>query len=723
MSEHFTYCRICESNCGMIATVENDQVVNIRPDPDHPLTKGWSCPKGLAMHQVTHNPKRVLYPQRKRVDGGFERISWETAIREIGERLNHIRTEYGDDAIGFYEGGAHLTSYSMALWQKGMARALNTPHYYGSNSMDGNPRIVASKLMYGSCFSLPIPDMPHTDFMLIMGANPVASHGSLIGSHNPRKYLNGIVERGGRVVVLDPRRTETARYFEHMPIQPDGDSLLLMSMLQVIFAEGLDNLAAAEPHTIGLEALKSAVKPYPPEVTAERTSIAPDVVRQLALDFASAKSAVAYGRVGACTGDFGTLLSFLMDALNVVTGNADRRGGMVFPTPWFDFEKTLVKSGIDTYGERKSRIGGFPEVFGTMPVGVLADEINTPGKGQLRAMMVMAGNPGQSIPETRRVKEAFKKLDLLVSLEFNQTETNQEADYILPTTTFLEREDTTILGMGTAIHETFMQWTDPVIAPRGEARQEWEIIRDICAELNIVPSVSPTIRRLGWLGRKLTPMFMHDLFLRLSPVGDLFGLRRGGLSIRKLRKNHPSGIVVAESQVGNLAERLFHDDRRLHLFCDEIASEIERLNQSSAPDEAYPFRMFGRRESRTMNTWMRNAEKLRTGEPGPACMINPVDAKRLGLSEGELGRVRSRTGSLEARFEISEDVVAGTVCIPHGWSSISANEKFGASNEHFNVNEITAANPDALEPVSGTATLNGIHVHIEALNDYRKQAS
>lgn len=725
MSEHFTYCRICESNCGMIATVKNDQIVAMRPDPDHVLTQGWSCPKGLAMPQVTHNPKRILHPQRKRADGSFERISWKTALREIAERMNHIRAEHGDEAIGFYEGTATMLSYSAAAALKGMAAAFDTKHYYASASMDANPRFVASKLLYGSSVMLPLPDMPHTDFMLIMGSNPVASHGSLIGSVKPRQVMNGIVDRGGRVVVVDPRRTETARYFEHVPIQPDGDSYLLFSMLHVIFAEGLENLGHAQSYVSRLEELKSAVKPYPPEVTTQHTGIAPEVVKQLARDFSSADSAVAYGRLGACTGNFGLLLTFLMDVLNVVTGNIDKRGGMKFGDSWVDFEKVLVNSFLDSYGQKRSRIGGFPDVMGMMPVGILADEINTPGKGQLRAMIVVAGNPGQSVPETSRVKEALKKLDLLVSLEINFTETNQHADYILPTTTFLEREDTTGIGMSITMHELFMQWTDPVISPRGETRQEWEIIRDLCAEMNIVPSPSPQIRRLGWLGRLLTPSpkVMHDLMLRLSSIGDLFGLRPGGLNIKKLKEQFPSGMVRGEAPLGVLPERLYHDDGCVHLICDEIASEIKRLDETAAPDEEYPFRMFGGRESRTMNTWMRNAEKLRVGEPGPACTINPEDAKWLGLSEGELGRVRSRTGSIEARFRISEDVVPGTVYIPHGWSSISAREDFGARNEHFNVNEITTANPLTLEPLTGTATLNGVHVHIEAVNDYRKVAN
>ena len=722
-SEHPTFCRICECNCGLIATVEDDEIVDLRPDPDHPVTQGFSCPKGLAMRQVTHDPERVLHPLRKKADGGFEQVSWERAIKEIGERLNRIRADHGEDSLGFFQGGGMGMSYSALAWLNGMAHSLDTPHVYGVGAQDVNPRFVASHFMYGTIWAMPLPDMNHTDFMLIFGANPVVSHGSAIGPIKARKALNGIVDRGGRVVVVDPRHTETARYFEHLPIQPGVDAFLVLSMLHVIFAEGLDRLGAAAGQVTGLEELKNAVEPYPPEATARHTGLSAEVVTQLALDFAKADRAVAYGRVGACTNGFGTLLTFLYDALNVVTGNIDKRGGMIFGDSLFNYVKTHVKGPVGGYGDKTSRVGGFPSVMGELPGGVLADEINTPGQGQLRSLIMVGGNPAVAIPESSRIKEALKKLDLLVSLEINFTESNQDADYILPATTFLEREDPVSGGNTLTMQMPFMRWTEAVISPRGEARQEWQILRDIAAELNIVPSLSPAVRRLGWLGRKLTPRFMFDVMLRLSSKGDLFGLRPGGLSIRKLRYKYPHGKLFGEeTRLGMLPERLFHRDKCLHLFCDEIASELERLEQSTTPDEEYPFRMFGRRGMRNMNSWLRNAEMLRNGERGPVCVIHPEDAKWLGLSEGELGRVRSRTGCLEARFEVSEDIVPGAVCIPHGWSTFSSKE-LGAKSEHFNPNDITSANPQTLEPVSGTAKLNGVRVQVEAVNDYRKLAN
>ena len=721
-SEHVTFCRLCESYCGLIATVEDDEIVALRPDPEQPVSQGFSCPKGVSMHQVVHDPKRILHPLRKKADGGFERIAWKTAVKEIGERLNRTREEYGDDALGFWHGNPAVHSYSAVAWLKGMVAALDTPHLYTTNSQDANPHFVASELMYGSPLTMSTPDLFETDFMVMIGANPIASHASMLGNIRVRDTLNDIVERGGRVIVIDPRRTETARDFEHLPVHPDGDAFLMLSMLQVIFSEGLENLGAAASYSVRLDELRNAVKPYPPELTAQHTGVSPEVVTQLARDFAMANRAAIYGRVGASTSGFSTLLLFLINALNAVTGNMDKRGGVIFSSPAVDFITPAIEAGMDSYGSRTSRVGGFPEVFGGMPGGVMADEINTPGKGQLRCLIAVAGDPVLSIPESSRIKEALDKLDLLVSLDFNFNATNQDADYILPVTTFLERED--LLGMGSSLQlRPFTHWTEAVISPRGEARQEWQIIRDLCAELKIVPNALPAIRRLGWLGRRLTPQFMTDLMVRRGPRDGGSTSWLGDLSIKKLKK-HPHGLLLGDRMpVGVLPKRLLHDDKRLHLFCDEIASEIERLDKSVTPDEAYPFRMFGRRESRKLNFWMKNAAKLRVGERGPICIVNPEDAKWLGLSEGELGRISSRTGTIEARFEISDDVIPGSVCVPHGWSTFTAKEELGPRVEHFNVNDVTSANPQTLEPLSGTAVLNGVRVHIEAVNDYRKQAN
>ncbi|GAB5487536.1 MAG: molybdopterin-dependent oxidoreductase [Parasphingorhabdus sp.] len=721
MIEKVTFCRLCESHCGLIATVEDDKIVSMRPDPKHPVSKGFSCPKGVAMHEVVNSPDRVLYPSRKVKDGGFERISWETALEEIGERLNNSRANYGNDSIGLWHGNAAAFSYSMGTWVRGMVDALDTPHFYASYSQDSHPRLVASMLSYGSLVTSPVPDLTHTDFFVIVGANPMVSHGSHLGNIKVRDTLDGIVERGGRVLVVDPRRTETAKEYEHVPVRPDGDPFLLLAMLNVIFARGLEKLGIAEDCAAGLVEIKAAVKQYTPEFAEQHTGLTPQQITQLALDFAGADRAAIYGRVGACTSGFGTLVMFLIDVLNAVTGNLDKRGGTIFPTPPVDFASAMIKGGADTVGAKKSRIGGFPEVLGTMPGGIMADEINTPGKGQLRSLIMASGNPVMSIPESGRIKEAFGKLDLLVSIDFNINESNKNADYILPATTFLERED--LYGASSQFQiRPFTQWTEPVISPRGEAKQEWMIIRDICAELKIVPCSVPAIRKLGWLGRRITPQFMTDFIVRQGPRDG--GLRKWEkrLSIKKLKK-HKHGLLLDDRMpVGVLRKRLLHDDKNVHLFCDEIATELKRLEDSITADEEYPFKLFGRRELRSLNFWLKNANKLRVGERGPTCLIHPKDAGRLGLKDGELARIRSGTGAIEARFEVSDDIIPGSLCLPHGWSTLTP-KKFGAKIEHFNMNDLTTANPHTIAPICGTAVLNGTRVQVDAIQHEKMVAN
>ncbi|WP_320671777.1 molybdopterin-dependent oxidoreductase [Patulibacter defluvii] len=698
-----TYCRICEALCGLVATVEDGTVTKLRPDPQHPISQGFACPKGIAMPEVQNDPDRVLHPQRRRPDGRFERVTWEEAIADIGARLRAIRREHGSEALGFFLGNPLAFSYSAFMWVKGFVDALDSPHFYSSSSQDTNSRLVASALLYGSPLHVPIPDLGHTDFALLIGANPLVSHGSLVSGIDVRKALKAVVARGGRVVVADPRRTETAKQFEHLPVLPGCDAWMLLSLLHVIFAEGLEDRQAIARGSSGAERLRAWVAPFPPEATADRSGVPAEVVRQLARDLAAAPSAVVYGRVGACTTDFGTLVNVLLDALAAVTGNADRRGGTVFPTPPIDLYEPLIKRGLDSYGSKRSRIGDLPDVLGSMPAAILADEITTPGRGQLRAMVVAAGNPVLSVPDGARLERALGELDLLVALDFGRNQTNRHADYLLPTTTWLEREDLPMAMFAYQV-QPFVHWTEPVVAPRGEARQEWQILDALARELGIVPSSLPSVRRLGPLARRLLrPRRMADAMLRTGPYGDRFGLRRDGISVARIRQRHPHGAILADAApVGVLPDRLTTADRRIALAPPAIADEIARLSASAAPSAAFPLRLFGRRELRSINSWMKNARKLRVRERGPTLLIHPDDAAAAGLTEGGPVRVVSAAGAVETTVEVTDSVMAGTVNLPHGWEAV-------------NYNALTAAGADSVERISGMSILSGVHVRVEAV--------
>ena len=711
MTQHATYCRICESLCGLVVDVTDGQIERIRPDPDHPISAGFACPKGPAMIQVQNDPERIERPLRRRADGSLEPVSWDVALKEIGARLNTIRAAHGNDAIGLYMGNPGAFSPGHFMWVKGMVDGLGTPHLYSSASQDTNSRFAASALLYGSPLSVPVPDIPNTDLLLIVGANPLISHGSLIAGGLIREDLKDVVARGGRVVVVDPRRTETARTYEHVPVLPDSDAWLLLALLQVIFAEDLVGRAVFTP-TRGVERLRELAREFTPDATQPRTGVPPEVVRALARDLARAPSAAVYGRTGACLGKSSTLVNFLLDALNVVTGNLDRRGGVVFPAPPIDLVSTAIKRGLDTYGSTRSRVGGFPDVLGMMPAGIMADEIRQPGAGQLRALVVTAGNPLLSVPDSVGLDSAFAELDLMVGIDFYVNETHRHADYILPATTFLEREDFNLFVLPYQ-YRTFVQWTDPVVAPRGEAREEWQILRDLCAELGIVPSSAKAVRRLGRLGRRASPRFLLDTMLRTGKAGDRFGLRSRGLSRRRLR-GQPHGILLAEAvPTGNLNARVTHEDGRIDMAPQVIADEIERLERRAGPTEDFPLLLFGRRELRSINSWMHNSAKLNPKQLAPPLQMHPADAESLGLGDGETVEITSSTGAVQVELSVTDDVTRGSVSLPHAWGHdgtghwTRANATGGA-----NYNTLSAAGPDALEPLAAMAVLNGVPVRV-----------
>jgi anaerobic selenocysteine-containing dehydrogenase len=720
-AEKVTYCRICEPLCGMVATVDDGRLTKLRPDPQHPLSAGFACPKGIAMTEVQSDPDRILHPLRRRADGSFERVTWPEALDEIGERLGAIRDRHGGDSIGWYMGNPGAFSYSHPLWVKGFLDAVGSPHSYTASSQDVSNRFAASAFLYGSPFIVPIPDLARTEFLLVVGANPLVSHGSVLSAPRVKDQLRAINDRGGRIVVVDPRRSETARAFEHLPIEPDSDAWLLLSLLEVIFAERLEDPAAIERQAIGVESLRELCAPYPPEETEARTGIAAETVRALARDLATAPRAAVYGRTGSCLGRNGTMVAFLLDALNVVSGNLDREGGAMFGDPPIDFSRLADMVGLGTYAKVRSRVGDLPEVLGSLPASLMAKEITTPGPGQIRAFFVSAGNPVLSVPNGDELEAAMAELELSVAIDLYVTETSRHCDFVLPATTMYEREDFPLPFL--ALFSTpFMQMTEAVVEPRGEARQEWEIIEEISERIGVVPSSSWPLRQLGRVGVKLSPLRLVDLLLRTGPRGDLFGLRRGGLSVEKLKRN-PHGMVLAEHLAPDvLRKQIRHRDKRVRLDPPEIAAEARRLAAQNGHHPDFPLRLIGLRELRSHNSWMHNAPLLMRGGRTHAARLHHDDAERLGIGDGDRCRISSPHGSIEIAAMVTDEVKPGTVAVPHGWGHRGgwevANRAGGA-----NVNLLASSDPDDLERLAGMAFLNGIPVRIEPMAAAPKPAA
>jgi formate dehydrogenase len=698
----------------MVATVENGKLTQMRPDRDHPLSKGYACPKGIAMADVQNDPDRVVYPlKRTGGPGEFERITWEEAMSDIAARMRAIIGRHGSQSVGWYMGNPGAFSYSHTLWAKGFLDGLGSPHYYSAGSQDVNNRFAASALLYGSPLLVPIPDLNRTNFLLVVGANPLVSHGSVLSAPRVREGLNAVVDRGGRVVVVDPRRSETARQYEHVPIRPDTDAWLLLSILHVVFAEDLADGAAIARQTRGADALAEHARRFDPERAESITGVPAATVRELARAFASAPSAAAYGRTGSCLGRFGTLVAYLLDALNAVTGNLDRPGGAVFGRPPIVLDEIAEKAGLATYGKVRSRIGDFPDVIGNLPATLIPEEITTPGERQIRAFFVSAGNPVLSVPNGSALEKAFEQLDLLVSLDLYVSDTSRHADYILPATTFLEREDVPVAFLG-FFSTPFMQVTEAVVPPRGEARQEWRIIDDLSRRIGIAPYSLKALRVLARLGYRISPRRLVDALLRAGPAGDWFGLRRSGLSLKKVARS-PHGVVLGDHiQTDVLGDRVRHPDRRVHIGDAAALGEIDRLERSNGAAPQFPLSLIGLRELRSHNSWMHNSPLLMRGGRTHALRMHPHDAAAADIVDGALARITSASGVVEAPAMVTDEMMLGTVALPHGWGHRGgwqlANEAGGA-----NVNQLAPSGPEHLERLAGMAHLNGIPVRVEAV--------
>jgi len=718
--EKVTFCRICEALCGMVATVEDGTVVKLRPDPDHVISRGFACPKGIAMVEVQNDPDRVRVPLRRKAGGApgeFEEVSWEEALDDIGVRMKRILDERGPNAIGYYLGNPASFSYSHFLWAVGFLHGVGSDQFYWAGTQDGANLFAASALLYGTTLHVPIPDVLRTDHLLMLGANPFVSHGSALHIGRIRDRLLEIPQRGGTVVVVDPRRTETAQHFDHVPIHPDNDHWLLAALLQVIFAEGLEDVAVIARHTTGIEQLRAMVAPCTPEAVADRTGIPAERIRRMAREFATAPSAVAYGRTGTCLGRYSTLVHTLLNSLNVVTGNIDRPGGAVFGTAPIPVDLLGKFAKLTSFGEKRSRSGGFADILGCLPGTQLQYEIETPGDTQIKALICGGGNPVNSIPGARGLARAIDQdLDLFVALDLYVTESAQYADYVLPCATWLERDDPPLLVAMTWAIEPYFQYSDKVVDPPPGCKEEWEIIEEISQRIGIVPSSLPPVRWLGKLGIKIPPRVMLDIVVRGWTQGDWFGLRRKGMSLKKMQTGKDKhGRLFGEVPTGTLRKVLRTKDKRIHLGDPTSASEMQRAVRELMPrDPEFPLSLIGMRELRSHNSWMHNSPKLMAGDRRHALRIHARDADALGVHDGDDVRVTSRWGTITTSVKTTDEMFPGTVALPSGWGH-AGGWRVAVAAGGATFNDLMPVEPSEVEAVIGHAVLNGIGVRVEAV--------
>jgi anaerobic selenocysteine-containing dehydrogenase len=716
-----TFCRICEPLCGMIATVDDGRLFALRPDKDHPLSSGFACQKGIAFTEVVNDPDRVTTPLR-RTATGFEPVSWDEAMTDIAARLSAILRRDGSGAIGWYMGNPAAFSYSHLFGAMAFIKGVGRhSHYFTASSQDTSNRLAASQFLYGSPMAVPIPDLLRTDLLVLMGANPVVSHGSFLTAPRIKDRMHDIVKRGGRVVVVDPRNTETAAQFEWLGIVPDSDAYLLLSLLQVMFDAGLVERARAESQADGLDWLERQSASFTPEVTARLTGIEPGVVHALARDLVHTRRAAVYGRFGTCVGQNGTLTAYLIDAVNLVAGKLDAPGGSVFSTLGMPGQKWLMRlmgaGARRGYERKRSRIGGFRPVAAAEPAALMAKEIAVPGDRQIKALFTSAGNPVLSVPNGEELEAAVAGLELMVGLDLYVNETTAHCDYVLPVTTMYERDDFAVTFQ-TFQATPFRQATEAVIAPVGEARTEWEIVADLAermARRTPVFAVMGLARKVARVvGGRFTPRPFVDAMIRMSAGGNLFGLRRGGLTFRRLTQQHPHGVVVAPHlRTDVLDEVVAYRGGRVRLHHEAIAAEIVDLSRRSAPGD-YPMRMIGMREPRSENSWMHNSPLLMRGNRTHRALMHTDDAAQRRIGEGDTVQVRSPYGQIALPVSLTADIVPGTIAVPHGWGHKGtggwklANKAGGA-----NVNQLTSSDPADVEALAGMSWLTGVPVEVE----------
>jgi anaerobic selenocysteine-containing dehydrogenase len=727
-------CPFCEACCGLEIGVEDGRITTIRGYEDDVHSAGFICPKGAALRDLHEDPDRLRRPLVKR-DGKHVEVSWDEAFAEIERRLSPILEAHGRDAVGLVLGNPSAHKVGLLLYTARLARGIGTKNVYSASTLDQMPKQLSAGLMFGHWLSIAIPDIVRTDLLVVIGANPMVSNGSLWTVPDFRGKAKAMQARGGKLVVIDPRRTETAELADqHLFIRPGSDVFLLLGMVNCLFAEGLVRLRRLAPYVDGLAALETAVAEFTPERVATRCGISAPEIRELARSLANAERAAVYGRIGTCTQEYGTLASWLIDVVNVLTGHLDAPGGAMFAkAAAFQSNATGAPGrgkGI-TVGRRSSRVSGAPEVFGELPMGCLAEEIMTPGEGQVRAMITIASNPVLSAPNGPQIAAALDQLDLMVSVDIYLNETTRHADVILPGLSPLE-------DMHYDVAFPQLSWRNTArvslpVFPTAEARPaEWEIVLRLIA-IATGKGAAADVRRLddelaaedvrrvagpmadavlAAVAGSTGPERLLDIALRAGPYGDRFGMAPGGLTLEKL-KAAPAGIDLGPLEP-RIPDALRTPSGKIELAPPLLLDDLGRARADLA--RAVPeLVIVGRRQLRSNNSWMHNLPVLAKGPFRCTALVSSIDATRLGLRDGGRARIMNGPRAIDVEVEISDDMMPGVVSLPHGWGHDQPGARLGLASERPGANLNALFDETLRDPLSGNAVLGGVPITMQPL--------
>ncbi|MCB1011604.1 MAG: molybdopterin-dependent oxidoreductase [Microthrixaceae bacterium] len=735
---HIRTCPLCEATCGLELTLNEDRSVKvIRGDRADVFSKGFVCPKGTTLHRLHEDPDRLRKPlvrTGERGEDSFEEVEWADAFSLVAERLG---THLGQDrnSVAVYLGNPNAHGHHNVIYGRPFIKALGTRNVFSASTVDQMPKHVSSGLMFGSPLAIPVPDLDRTDHLLILGANPLESNGSLCTAPDFPGRLQAILDRGGKVVVVDPRRTKTARAAsEHVFIRPGTDAMLLLALARLVVQRG-PRTEAIQQYTEGLDGVAAAVDPFTVDRVAAVTRIDSEVIVRMAEELMAAPTSVVYSRIGTHTTQFGTLAAWATDLLNVLTGNLDRPGGAMWPAPAHTPRRPSPGGRGYTVGRWHSRVGSHAEANGELPVAAMAEEILTPGEGQVRALVTIGGNPVLSIPDAANLAEALDDLDFMVSIDPSLNETTRHADVILPPPSQLERSHFDLAFYALSVRN-IANWSPPLYD--SESPDEVEILARLAmAAMGMDPNSDPApahdlvldtligqaVAREGSLAHGLDPADVRaalwathpadralEVMLRSGRYGDGFGTVPGGLTLEKLA-DEPHGIDLGALEP-QLPDMLSTASGRVELLPEVILADLPRLVEAMSADRPETV-LVGRRDLRSNNSWMHNVEVLVKGRERCVVWMNPADAERHGISDGQQVRMTSRVGTVTAPVTITADIAPGVVSLPHGWGHDLPGTRMSVAAGRPGVNTNLLTDAAQLDPLSGNATLNGIPVTLE----------
>jgi anaerobic selenocysteine-containing dehydrogenase len=725
---HVRTCPLCEAMCGLEIHVEGGKVAKIRGNRDDVWSRGHLCPKGVSLGAVHHDPDRIRSPLIK-VDGAWQEVSWDAAFRRCTELLTPVIEKYGIGAVTAYTGNPLAHSFSLARYAGVLLGMSGMPVTYSPGTVDQWPKNLSSHLMYGLWWNFPVPDIERTDLMVIMGANPAASQGSLLAAPDVMGLIHGIRKRG-KVIVIDPVRTQTAAQAdEWLPIVPGTDAALLLAVTHTLFDENLINPG---PHVDGVETMRRVAADWPPERVSAVTGIDEDRIRGLARELAGAEKSVVYGRIGLCNQEFGSLASWLVDVINILTGHFDTPGGAMFPKPaaWSITAQPLpgLEGGLPEFGRWHTRVRGAKEVLGQAPVSCMTEEIATPGDGQLKALITVAGNPVLSTPGGDKLDEVLPMLEAMISVDLWLNETTRHADVILPGLSPLEQPHHDDLILLFAIH-SIANYSAPVFDP-GDRPHEWEILIRLTGLCTGTPAEDVDVAAIddgffdylaftqGVDGAEIRKLYDHggpermlDLTLRTGPFGDQYGKNPGGLTLDLLKAN-PNGIDFGP-MVPQLPDILGTPNKKIRLAPQYLLDDLPRL-AARLQRPAEPLVLVSRRHLRSNNTWMHNVPALMKGKDRCTLFIHPDDAAECGVVDGDIVTVKSPAGEIKVPVEVTASIKTGVVSMPHGWGHGKPGTRMSVANNSPGSNTNALSPPTFIDEPSGNGALNGIPVTIIA---------